>query len=694
MEPTKADLLPEEINAEDAKKSPMGSMLYPDPQALQLVLDDLDKCDAFMTISMWASNWALSDVLIQSPQNTNMGSNGTCTNIPDFTLSNAISAIQPKLMESLFYEDPPFLLRPRPGTSQDIVRAKTALFAAQLTEMKFETQCERLFAQMALLGTCIAKYGWTEKTETKKVYSAKAEPEKITSPTGFVSTIHTPDSDEIVWEYEETKKYCPWLKFVDRRTIRVDPGCRVGDIQEAKYVIETQYPNYHELDDLREMPDYDVPSESVLREFFEREEGAMVPGDNLTMTLPEGMRGWLQHAVPRNHKTTSDPLETPLLLIERQDKYSIITVLVHGADYILIRNSENPACKITYFSANWRDLPDCFDGQGLGQLIGAEQIRIQGTKNLATDILAYGLHPQAVRKKGFNTPTQSIIWKQGGIIDVDDDVDKAFKFLQFPAIPAEAWQYVSEAKATAEETSGANQQTTMGAGAQGVKTTGMRSGTGAAAVVQANASRLDNPIGRFIRQIFVPFLYELDQMNNQFLPSSALRMILDETSAKGLEIDQKEFRNAQLEYEVLAGAHLGPKKEMAQFMPFILQIANNPVLMQAAADQGLNFQFDAFFKIFCDLAGFKYSQQFFSPQTAAQKQKSDANSPAAMAAAKQQGAQSAQTAQFSHEQQMEDQKQIGKAANQVLRQTLEHATETEANTGEPGNVGFGSQTTG
>jgi len=687
-------LVPQEIRAEDATETPTGGHLYPDAQALELVMKDLDRCDSFMVINMWASQWTLTDTLLQSPQNTNVMVGSTRSNIPCFTLSNAVSAIIPKCMEAIFYEDPPFLLRPRPGTTWQVVQAKTALFAYQLDKMKFTEECERAITQQAVDGTTIMKYGWSVKEETKKVYKPEAKAEKITTDTpGFEARIHTEKSDEISFEYETNKVYCPWIKHVPLATVRVDPGCRVGDIQKAKYAIHTEYPSYMDLCAYREQPDYDVPSEEALRALFERDR-TTPRGDNLVMTYTEGMRGWLQHAVPRNQKTTADPFEGPLLLIERMDAHSIITVLCCGDDCILLRNSENPAGKLTYFSANWRDLPDSFYGQGLGQLIGSEQILEAGVKNLSVDLIAYGLHPQAVRKKGFNAPTQSIIWRQGGILDVDDDVDKAFKFLEMPSVPSEAWQAIQMAHAQAEESSGANQQTTMGAGASGVKTTGMRSGTGAAAVVEANASRLDGPIGKFLRQIFVPFLYAMDEMNNQFLPASALRMVLGETTAKDLEIDHVEFRNAKMEYEVLAGAHLGPKKAMEQLMPFVMEIVNNPTLMQAASDAGLQFSFNAYFKMISDLAGFKYSQPFFIPQGPEQKAKADANSPAALQAGKVQAAQQSQQAQFAQEQKLEDQKQIGRAANQVLREVTEHATSSEEVTGEPGGTGLGAETEG
>lgn len=673
------ELIPQEVRAEDAKKTELDGYLYPDQQALQLVIDDLGRCDSFMDINLWASNWVLTDTLIQSPQNANIAVANTRSNIPSFTLSNVISAIVPKIMETLFYEDPPFLLRPRPGTSPDMVRAKTAVFAYQLSDMKFEVQCERLFYQMAALGTCIAKWGWTERVEKKKVYKAKQKPEKITSETGYVSYVHTAESDEITYEIEEEKIYTPWLKFVDIRTVRVDIGTRVGDIREAKFVIHTEYPTFLDLNDLRQQPDYSIPSELELREFFAREKGSGVDGDNLAMKMPEGMRGWLQHAVPRNQRTTADPLEQPMMLIERQDRNSIITVLVCGEDYILVRNSANPAGCPSYLSANWRDLEDCFYGQGLGQLVGAEQILEQGTKNLAVDLIAYGLHPQAVRKRGFNAPTQSIVWRQGGIIDVDDDVQKAFMFLQMPPPPQDAWRLIENAKSQASESSGANEQTSMGSTSGAGRGTGMRSGTGAALVGQATASRLDGPVGRFVRQVFVPFLYIMDDLNNQFLPASSLRRILDEKMAEKMEIDHVAFRNANMEYEVLAGAHLGPKKEMAQFMPFLTTLASNPVIVQAANEQDMHFNFQAFFKTFCDLAGFKYSQDFYTVMTAEQKQKRDAQSPSAMQQQQAQIAGAMEDKKFQQEQTLENQKQIGRAANQVLRQTMEHAIQPIVN---------------
>jgi hypothetical protein len=683
-----------EINADNiVRDEETGTWEFEDRAAVKLVLDDTHTADNYLNINQWAAGWTLADTLYQSPASASAfdGGNVGQANVPKFIVSNHISSIVPKLMGGIFYEDPPFLLRPLPGTSQEIVRAKTALFSCQLGEMKFEEEAERALDQMALLGTCVMKWGYLEFKKKQKKYRRKAPQITEISPLDQKPIlIDTPDSDEVVIDYIEKLYSRPWIKFCDLRSILVDPATRVGDIRQAKWVIYRDYVTYDDLNILRGVEGYDIPDEYILRDLFLHP--VSTGADNIALTIPEAMRGYIQHAVPRNYKTSADPLQHPMEILERWDRDRVIVVLSFNGHNILIRNEANPYGKLPFLSANWRNIPDCFYGQGLGILIGSEQLVEQGVTNLALDLLAYGLQPTAVRKKGFNTLTQNTRWGQGKIIDVDEDVDKAFKFLQMPPVPGEAWQFIQQAQAAAASTSGANEQVVQGAGAAGIRTTGMRSGTGAAAVVQANASRLDGPDGRFIRQIFVPWLYIMDELNNDLLPTSVLRQTLGEELGEAFKVDHIEYRQAIIEYEVLAGSHLGAKKEMAQALPLIMQLLNNPTFVQNITDGGYMFDGPAIFKAFTDAAGWKFSQDFLRKMTPEEKQKHDANSPAALQQNQLQAQKQSQLAQFQHDEQMEDAKQLGKAGAEVLRQTTEHALTNEEVEGEPGNTGFGSTT--
>lgn len=683
-----------EITKDDVAVSDETDVIqFKDAAAVKLVIADVAEADNYINIQQWANGWTMADLLYQSPATQSAFDGGNIGNasVPKFMVSNHISSIVPKVMGGLFYEDPPFALRPRPSVTQDMVRAKTAIFAAQLGAMNFEEEVERTLEQAALLGTGIMKYGYTETSKRMRRYKRKGARQAIEQPDGSIKLIDTPDSDDYEVEFYHKKISHPWIKWTDIRTVLVNPGCRVGDIRRAGWVVYRDYATFADLNNLRNTEGYNVPSEEVLKHIFfdEKPSSGM---DNITMTLPEGMMGYVMHALPRSHKTSADPLKAPIEVLERWDDERVIVILSFNGRNILIRNEENPYGKIPFFSFNWRNIPDCFYGQGLGLLIGAEQIVEQGVTNLALDLLNYGLQPTAVRKKGYNTLSQDVRWRQGGIIDVEEDVDKAFKFLQMPQVPGEAWQFIAQAQAAGAATSGANEQVVQGAGAAGIKTTGMRSGTGAAAVIQANASRLDGPTGRFVRQVFEPWLYQMDELDNLLLPAAVLRDMLGDEIGEPNLVDHMDYREANIDYEVLAGAKLGAKKEMAQALPIIIQLLNNPTFVQNANDAGYEFDAVAIFKAFTDAAGWKFSQQFLKPMTPERKAQHQANSPAALQA-NQQKFQAQQTqAQFAHEQQMEQVKQLGKAGNEAFRQAIEKSTAPELVTGQPGNESFGSTT--
>jgi hypothetical protein len=686
----------EEVTIEDAHIDPETQlMMYRDKAAVKMVLDDAQQADTFQNINQWAAGWAMADIVYQSPSNASAfdGGQPATANVSKYTVSNHLSAIVPKIMEGIFYEDPCFMLRPRPNVSQEVVRTKTAVFSFQLDDMKFEEECEALLDQMGLLGTCIAKWGWEHRTEKRLTYKRKDSTAKITTLSG-TTEIDTENSDsweEVPIDYEVAR---PWLKFTDIRTVLVATGTRRGDIRKAKWVIYRDFATYEDLDNLRGKEGYMIPDEDVLKEMFAKP--LSTNPDNIVMTIPEQMRGYIQHAIPRNYRQSADPLQNGMEILERWDKDKVIVVLCFNGHCILIRNEQNPYRVLPFYSANWRNIPDSFYGQGLGQLIGSEQIVEQSITNMALDQVAYGLQPTAVRKKGFNALTQDTRWELGGIIDVDDDVDKSFKFMTMPPVPSEAFQFLAQAKSDAAATSGSNELVGQGGSLSGARSTGMRSGTGAAGVIAANASRLDGPSSRFIRQVVQPWLYQIDELNNRFLPTKVLRQLIgdegvnDLNTKKPVDIDHIDYRNAIIDFEVLAGSKLGAKKEMAQFLPLMLQIFNNPSFTQSLTDAGYRWNSFGVFQTFCDAAGFKFSQNFVVPMTPQEKQRAQANSPAALQQQKLAAANQMQLQQFQQEERLEDQKQLGKAGAEVIRQTTEHALNSEEVNGEPGSTGFGS----
>src|SRR6266478_8349284 len=314
-----------QITVDDTYIDPDTETIQFGPEAaIKLVLDNAELADNFININQWASGWTMSDLLYQSPMSTSnfeQGSDVANSAVPKFMVSNHISAIIPKVMGGIFYEDPCFLLRPSPGTSLEVIDAKTVIFQFQLKAMRFEEEIERGLEQMALLGTGIWKFGYAEYQTKIKKYKRYADRQTVEHGDGTIE-IDTPESDDFEIEFFPKKISHPWLKFCDIRTVLVDPGLRAGDIRQAKWVIHRDYATYQDLEKLRGLEGYSIPDEIVLRQMFEK---AASPGpDNITMTIPEGMMGYLQHAKPRSYKTSADPNQAPLEMLEYWDAEKVI----------------------------------------------------------------------------------------------------------------------------------------------------------------------------------------------------------------------------------------------------------------------------------------------------------------------------------------------------------------------------------
>jgi hypothetical protein len=677
------------VTAEQVTTGADQQRVYDDEAALSILAQDVETVDADQTLKNFSQQWSQSDILLQSPAASSAFYNPAKANVPRFTLSNILDVVCTKIHEAIFYDTPAFMLRPNPKVNQKVMWAKQAVLETQLREMHFDVEVQKGIEQCALLGTQIYKWGWLSSSKEVVVYKRKNNPAEISTPLG-TKTIDTVESDEFEKTTETETIERPWLKYRDLKWLLVDTSCPVGDIREAGFVIDRDYLTFDDLDALRDVEGYDIPSREALKKlFFPPEATESAPG-NEAETIPTGLRAWLSHSVGRNVNVSADPYANKLEMLERWDKNKVTVALKNRHGYLLIRNEANPFGCVPFFSSNWRNIPNNFYGQGLGQLIGPDQRVEQGSLNAYLDILSFLAKPSYVRQKSLNTPSQNERLDLGTIISVEGPVQDAFKLIEQPRVDQSIVMAIGSAQSSAANTSGANELVGQGNSMAGSHSTGMRSGTGASLVGQAAASRLDGVIEKFVRQVFIPWLDMMDELNSERLPTGKFRDILgDDTARDYSDIDHIEFRNADVNYEVLAGTHMGPRKEMAQFMPFLQQMINTPALLEDARQQGLAFDFESFFKMFCDLAGFKYSQSFFRKMTPEQQQQAQANSPAAIQAQKIQATQKIQQDKFTAQQQLEDQRNLGRAANEVTRSTLEKTMTPLAVEGEAGNQGFG-----
>jgi hypothetical protein len=93
---------------------------------LALCVGSAKAAEQFITNKQWALLWRDADLLYQAPRPMTVYENTYVLepNVQRFTVAKTVNSIVPQLYKGLFYQDPPMLLRPRPGTSQDVTEVR------------------------------------------------------------------------------------------------------------------------------------------------------------------------------------------------------------------------------------------------------------------------------------------------------------------------------------------------------------------------------------------------------------------------------------------------------------------------------------------------------------------------------------------------------------------------------------------
>lgn len=662
--------------------------LFADDPALRLLIADTELAESHAQSRAWVEGWDQSNLLYQSPftQRYWGGTTTEAASVPFYTVATAVNALVPQIINGLFYENPPFMVQNRPGTSDQTARAVGALIGYQMEDIGFREELRLGVHNGVLYGTEIFEWGWERYTKARKLYKRKNASAKIASTLPGVPDTEISDDEFEETIVEESIDRPTFEHIVNLRTILVDPSLNVPDIRKAKFVIRRRYVTWKDLDKLRERPGFDIPSQEKLLELF------LPPVEPVHEDVAgEGNKNpmWDVRAEPQYREATVSPFEKPLELLERWDNETYIVALNRK---LVICNDENVYGKIPYLSIGWWDVPDAFWSLGVGRTIGAEQRLQQGITNLWLDQASLNLNGVYVRVRGKNVPTQNIRIAPGKIIDVEDP--KGFAPLERqPAVP-EAQQHLILSQARAEQVSGANEAASQGIAGSSGHSNLARSAAGANLLAAGSGNRISDYVEKLCNQVIVPFLYEVYEMNRMLLPPSQLKYILNEELQHdylGNGGDLEDFLNARVKFSILAGAKMQVRRNMAQSLPLFTQNLFNPEFQQQLALQGKKVNVEELFRMWLEAAEYHNQDDLIVPMTQEDQQRWQQMQPAAQQQNKIAGAQQLQQQKFQQQQELADQENIGRAARDVLRQAFEKSTGPEALTGEPvATEGLGS----
>jgi hypothetical protein len=669
---------------------------------LALVVQSAALAKAYIANRQWTLLWRDADLLYQSPRPMTVYENTYVLepNVQRFTVAKVCNAVVPQLYKGLFYDDPPMLMRPRPGTSQKVVDAKTAIFSFVLEQCQFKTQTKWGLEQMAHLGTSIFKWGYDWQDVTTRVRKASVKTIDSGDPNTVSDTTYLP-SDEPPTIIESTKTLpIPFFEWRPLDKVLVDPQLAVSDIRQAAWVVDVRYMDWYQLNDLRKaieaalaegakgeaIESWKLPSLAEMNTLWNTNPPKAQTLETEQATYIEGV---VHHSEKNNVKASPDPKRQKLELMEYWDKGRKIIVLNQEK---VIYSGKNEFKKIPFLSANWWNRPRAFYGMGLGLIVGQNQRVDQGTINAILKILSFGVNPIYLRQRDDNAPTQTLRTGLGKIMSVTD-VEKSYKLLETPKMPADIWNALKESEQATESSSGADQMLVQGSSA-GPRSSMGRTAGGANILAGASATRLDGPLDNFIEQVFKPFLGVIDSMVFNIMSDSAIYHILGKEQGDDFLKDFKmeEFHNAQIEYEVLAGSSLAAKRTMAQSMVMLTQILDNPQIQQSLADINEEYiDFKPIIGMWLEASEWKNKNDIIKKMTPAMIQKRNANSKAAMMqqqiAAKQQNSQQ----QFAQKQQLEDQASDNRIKRDITREAAKASGMSETVEGEPSAGGLQGQ---
>lgn len=638
-----------------------------DDAAVRLVVKDLNLAEYYILAKGMTVSWDRDDrlYLFRMPQAFWEGSSVPRASLGIPLIFEHVESLMPQIMSALFSDHPPFDVVAKNKTSPETARVIRSLIAAQLNSMGFEEQVRLGIKECLVYGTGIWKYGFCEKEGHKLTYKYADVPEIQSAGLGtvMVPKKYPREIKEIIERYTYHE---PWLEKVHIRFVVAAPDLRVPDIRCAKYVIHRTYPSLQEMEDLRNQPGYKLPSKEFLASLYrpprESPERSLLEGRSTSSVLNTGISSldinMEFRAMPRWQDPSRDPTQQPMELLEYTTPNKIISVYNRK---LCIKNNPNPLNKINYFSISFADVLDSWYGLGISQLLAGEQRLQQGVINSRLDELALRLSGTFLRTRGANTPTQQLRMRPGGIIDTDDM--KGIQMIQYPPALVDAFTEVEASDQRAQRRTGANQLVTQGTAPSSGQLG--RTSAGISTAVGALGARISYWMDQITDFMFIPFLKAVHEMNRQWLPEEEIKDFFDDQLKEAFNGTPLDIKNAELEFEILAGSKLRARMAMLQLAPQLVQLLQLAPVLDAISDQQKKVDWVELVQSMIDATDWPGGQKFITDMTDDDKKRQ-----AQKAQAQVQGSQIA----LKHMATMEEieQKARGQAGTHIVRGMIDH----------------------
>lgn len=627
---------PEDITVSAGNEAPP---IWADDAAATLIWQDYQNAKNYVENNSWLLEWQHSDILFQSPTLDRYPrvEQGRPPRISRYLVAKNTTTMATQVKRALFAEQNPFFLRPIGESTQREVDAWTALISQLLKRMKFKYHCGLVINSQVLQGTGMYKLGWDTKTKKVKRRVREKPAAQVNMPVTGPTTIPSVETDKFKTVIDTEENSWPFFEYRRLGTTLPDPKwCTPNDIGEsANYTIDVDFPNGYDLIEMSKMECYkNIPGKETLIAWMMNNASGSAPAASQIEDSMTAQGSSVTHAEGRNRQMSEDPLLKPVIMVERWNCDIVQTLISYEGRHLVIRNEEHDLGMDPHGACNWWNIDNCGYGMGIGRLNGPDQRINQGVTNECLKMLAYPMNAPIVHDRGVNAPTQNVIQRFGGFWPLDlppgADVRKAVAYLETPAIPTDAFKFLEISQQSAQDISGADRAMMQGnIGSPG--SSAARTATGANRVANKADDSIADPVDAVADGVIVPTILFLVKMVKEKMPIEEIRRILKKDKAQIIlkAIEEEQFLNAEFEVDVLAGQRLAAKAGIQQLIPFMLQVVQQPQLLQFLHEEGKTIDFDVMLDLFLQVSELTQQPDIFRAMTPKELQQQQQANPVA-----------------------------------------------------------------
>lgn len=599
--------------------------VFSDRAAAKIVWENFQLAKSYLERNSWLMEWQATDVLYQSPNYDNWVGvrDGRPVRISRFLIAKNSNTMSNQTHRSMFGNQVPFALQQEGNTTELELEAWTHLIHTLMKRADFEYNLGLMGESQATQGTGLVRPGWEVVEKIKRRRKRKAPPQSVPLPVGGDQVVNTEESDDFEVKRDKVTLSYPIFEYRRLGTTLYDPKWRTPNRPDlsAGWVIHVDYVNFEDLQQLRELPCYkNIPDDATLKEFFIQNPQGDAQPPSQTADQMSSQNSTVLHAEGKERQMSANPFDRPLMLLEMNDSERTRTVLCFNDRVYCIRNDDHELGDHALgYAGNWWNVENCGFGIGIGRLNSGDQRMEAGVLNEVLKMIGMWFNTPLVIPRGENAPTQNVVSGLGTFWALDPppdgDMRKAAFYLDRPLIPAEAWRIYELAQQGGEQLVGADAAFMQG-NISKPGSSAARTATGAQAVSSKAEDNVARPVYH-LEIVVTRFIEFIIEMVRTKMPIPEIRQILKKKYADAIvkNIDMEHWLNVEFSFSVLAGQKLIAKQAILQLIPFLLQILQQPQLLDGLHQTGRTVDFEAIEGLFIRLSELAGNDNIFRPMT-------------------------------------------------------------------------------